>query len=116
MSCNCQCLHVFLVETHSESLTSTSRRVRPKVLRKDDAFLHSSSMSPTLLSKAHSLANRYTRKSNTEIVLARMKSRYGFFVTDKRGAESSVGIGVINAPNQDKFFSWSTWKKVASSS
>ena len=105
------------VEMRSHNpFTSTPRSRLPNAPRKALTFLPTSLILLIFERSAHCRARRYIRKSKTEIVLARMRSRYGFFVTDKRGVESSFGAGEMRLPNHDKFFSRRTWKNDASSS
>jgi hypothetical protein len=43
-------------------------------------------------------------------------SRYGFAAVSSTGKESSLGPVAPSLPNQDRFCSFRTWKKAASSS
>lgn len=48
-------------------------------------------------------------------MFAKIRSRYDFFVSDRSGAESSLGEGSTKFPNHS-VLSFMTWKKDASSS
>lgn len=96
--------------------TEASRKRRANALKNTPTFVQTSVKRPAFERSSHWRARRYIRKSKTEMLFARMSSLYGFLDMESRGAESSVGVGVISVPNQDRFFSFETWSNEDSSS
>ena len=62
-----------------------------------------SAILPLFANKLHCRANKYILKSNTEIVLASIISRYGFLSKESSGTESSDGASSMTLPNHKRF-------------
>ena len=101
--------HCRFFRNEEDKPTSVSRKRFPKAPRKKPTLLVISFILPIFASNWHCLASKYTRKSKTEIVLARMSFRYGFLMMDSNGRRSSLGSGCMKGPNHDILLSFDTW-------